>query len=211
MVFPVALEGRCMDYNEVSSAFSKLVETHFVQRCPPQTTQASDSSTPASPSEPVSTTLPTPESFPDCYKVPPVTLIGRGKRPHSSEDGEDQRNAKRAKLDPEVRGFCLSCLKIFSNFFLILNTSYQPLLIFLLFCLDTRWWGDLLAGEFWEVPSSLPGPGHHQCCSQQTGPGIIYTIHLSIIYIKRWLLLWWQLLERTQCGHNYSSLSWNSD
>ncbi|XP_028985109.1 DNA-directed RNA polymerase III subunit RPC3 [Betta splendens] len=97
-------EGCSMDYNEVSSAFSKLVETHFLQRCPPQKTQASDNSTTTTPSDPVSTTQSTPESFPDCYKVPHVTLVGRGKRPHPGEDGEDQRNAKRPKLDPETHG-----------------------------------------------------------------------------------------------------------
>ncbi|XP_026226863.1 DNA-directed RNA polymerase III subunit RPC3 [Anabas testudineus] len=98
-------EGRSMDYSEVSSAFSKLVETHFLQRCPPMATaQTTDTTTPATPADPVSTTLPTPESFPDCYKVPHVTLIGRGKRPLSSEDGEDQRNAKKAKLDSETHG-----------------------------------------------------------------------------------------------------------
>lgn len=58
--------------------------------------------TPGTPAAPVSTAPPTPESFPDCYKVPHVTLAGRGKRQLSTEDGEDQRNAKRAKLDSEV-------------------------------------------------------------------------------------------------------------
>lgn len=72
------------------------------------TAQTTDTTTPATPADPVSTTLPTPESFPDCYKVPHVTLIGRGKRPLSSEDGEDQRNAKKAKLDSEVIYFNLS-------------------------------------------------------------------------------------------------------
>ncbi|KAF3691973.1 DNA-directed RNA polymerase III subunit RPC3 [Channa argus] len=101
-------EGRSMDYSEVSSTFSKLVETHFLQRCPPlagaQTTDSTTAATPATPGTPASTTLPTPESYPECYKVPQVTLIGRGKRPLSSEDGDDQRNAKKAKLDPETHG-----------------------------------------------------------------------------------------------------------
>lgn len=100
-----------MDYNEVTSAFSKLVETHFLQRCPPMAAAAAkttDTATPATPATPgtpaapVSTALPTAESFPDCYKVPHVSLIGRGKRQLSTEDGEDQRNAKRPKLDTEV-------------------------------------------------------------------------------------------------------------
>lgn len=108
-------DGHSMDYNEVTSAFSKLVETHFLQRCPPMVTAATTtdtatpatpatSATPGAPATPVSTALPTPESFPDCYKVPHVTLIGRGKRQLSTEDGEEQRNAKRAKLDSETHG-----------------------------------------------------------------------------------------------------------
>lgn len=106
------LEGRSMDYSEVSSAFSKLVETHFLQRCPPMAAAATKNgaasatpatpATPGTPAAPVSTTLPTPESFPDCYRVPHVTLIGKGKRRLSNEDGEDQRSAKRAKIDSEV-------------------------------------------------------------------------------------------------------------
>lgn len=101
-----------MEYSEVSSAFSKLVETHFLQRCPPLAGAATkDSATPGTPATPatsgtpaapVSTAPPTPESFPDCYKVPHVTLTGRGKRQLSGEDGEDQRNAKRAKMDLQV-------------------------------------------------------------------------------------------------------------
>lgn len=104
-------EGHSMDYSEVSNAFSKLVETHFLQRCPPMAGAGTIASatpatpaTPGTPAAPVSTTLPTPESFPDCYKVPHVTLIGRGKRQLSSEDGDDQRNAKKAKLDSETHG-----------------------------------------------------------------------------------------------------------
>lgn len=104
-------EGRSMDYSEVSSAFSKLVETHFLQRCPPMAGAGTNSATPATPgppadtpAAPVSTVPPTPESFPDCYKVPHVTLIGRGKRQLSSEDGEDQRNAKKARMDSETHG-----------------------------------------------------------------------------------------------------------
>ncbi|XP_068425520.1 DNA-directed RNA polymerase III subunit RPC3 [Clinocottus analis] len=104
-------EGRCMDYSEVSSAFSKLVETHFLQRCPTMVGAGTSASatpstpaTPGTPATPVSTAVPTPESFPDCYKVPHVTLLGRGKRQLSSEDGEDQRNAKKAKLDSQTHG-----------------------------------------------------------------------------------------------------------
>lgn len=105
-------EGSSMDYTEVSSAFSKLVETHFLQRCPPLAgAGAKDSSAPSetpaapgTPAAPVNTTPPTPESFPECYKVPSVRLVGRGKRQLASEDGEEQRSAKRAKMDPETHG-----------------------------------------------------------------------------------------------------------
>lgn len=106
LLFDTDSEGRSMDYGEVSSAFSKLVETHFLQRCPPTggaaTKESATPATPATPSAPASTTPPKAESFPDCYKVPHVTLTGRGKRQLSSEDGEDQRNAKKARMDTEV-------------------------------------------------------------------------------------------------------------
>uniref|UniRef100_A0A3Q3GN54 DNA-directed RNA polymerase III subunit RPC3 n=1 Tax=Labrus bergylta TaxID=56723 RepID=A0A3Q3GN54_9LABR len=89
-------DGHSMDYSEVSNAFSKLVETHFLQRSTP--------ATPGTPAVPVSTAPPSAESFPDCYRVPHVTLTGRGKRQLSSEDGEDQRNAKKARMDTETHG-----------------------------------------------------------------------------------------------------------
>uniref|UniRef100_A0A8D0CUF8 DNA-directed RNA polymerase III subunit RPC3 n=1 Tax=Sander lucioperca TaxID=283035 RepID=A0A8D0CUF8_SANLU len=46
-------EGRSMDYSEVSSAFFRLVETHFLQRCPPLAgAEPKDSATPAAPAPP---------------------------------------------------------------------------------------------------------------------------------------------------------------
>lgn len=80
MIF-LSVEGRSMEYSEVVSAFSKLVETHFLQRCPPvaEMGTAASSTTPATPSTPAapaSTAPPTAESNPDCYKLPHVTLIG---------------------------------------------------------------------------------------------------------------------------------------
>ncbi|XP_023186805.1 DNA-directed RNA polymerase III subunit RPC3 isoform X2 [Xiphophorus maculatus] len=105
-------EGHSMDYREVSSAFSKLVETHFLQRCPPvggagtsgTTAPAAAPAAAATPAAAVSVAPPTPESFPECYSVPHVSLIGRGKRQLVPENGEDQRNAKRAKMDTETHG-----------------------------------------------------------------------------------------------------------
>ncbi|XP_062847804.1 DNA-directed RNA polymerase III subunit RPC3 [Trichomycterus rosablanca] len=90
-------DGQSMDYSEVTNAFSSLVETHFVQRCPPV-----DSSGETTSSDSSSTTTQTsqPESNSDCYKIPQVHLTGRGKRRRSSEDGEtDNRSAKKAKLE----------------------------------------------------------------------------------------------------------------
>lgn len=93
-------EGQSMDYSEVVSAFSRLVETHFLQRCPLMASAGSSSS------EAVNTPLPAvkqptePENHPECYKLPYINLTGQGKRRRSSEDGEaDQRAAKKAKTD----------------------------------------------------------------------------------------------------------------
>ncbi|XP_045555032.1 DNA-directed RNA polymerase III subunit RPC3 isoform X3 [Salmo salar] len=102
-------EGRSMEYSEVVSAFSKLVETHFLQRCPPvaEMGTAATSATPATPgtpATPASTAPPTAESNPDCYKLPHVTLTGRGKRRRSSDDSEEQRGGKKVKVDSESCG-----------------------------------------------------------------------------------------------------------
>lgn len=97
-------DGQCMDYSEVSSAFCKLVETHFLQRCPPVAAAGkADGAAPATPATQAGAPAPapTPESFPDCYRVPQVTIRGQGKRRLSSED-VDQRNAKKARVDSEV-------------------------------------------------------------------------------------------------------------
>ncbi|XP_061885634.1 DNA-directed RNA polymerase III subunit RPC3 [Entelurus aequoreus] len=97
-------DGHSMDYNEVTSAFSKLVETHFLQRCPPvATTKSTGSAESASAADtPVAIDAPAPESFPDCYRMPQVTLVGRGKR--QLEDAEEQSNAKKARMDTATHG-----------------------------------------------------------------------------------------------------------
>uniref|UniRef100_A0A1A8FAT5 DNA-directed RNA polymerase III subunit RPC3 n=1 Tax=Nothobranchius korthausae TaxID=1143690 RepID=A0A1A8FAT5_9TELE len=101
-------DGQSVDYSEVSSVFSKLVETHFLQRCPPLggagMTVSSTQAAPNPPAAASSFTLPNPESFSECYKVPHVTLVGRGKRQLATEEGEEQRSAKRAKMEPEAHG-----------------------------------------------------------------------------------------------------------
>ncbi|NP_956526.1 DNA-directed RNA polymerase III subunit RPC3 [Danio rerio] len=97
-------EGQSMDYNEVVSAFSRLVETHFLQRCPPMAS-AESSGTGSAETPPAVTQPSNPESHPDCYKLPYISLSGHGKRRRSSEDGEaDQRAAKKAKTDSSECG-----------------------------------------------------------------------------------------------------------
>ncbi|XP_030640568.1 DNA-directed RNA polymerase III subunit RPC3 [Chanos chanos] len=104
-------DGQSMDYAEVINSFTKLVETHFLQRCPPvvdqgtaATAEPSSAGGPDSPA-PTVTKSAQPENHPDCYKVPQIHLTGRGKRSRSSEDGEgDQRAAKRAKVDNTEHG-----------------------------------------------------------------------------------------------------------
>ncbi|KAG7264531.1 hypothetical protein CRUP_019903 [Coryphaenoides rupestris] len=102
-------EGRSMEYSEVVSTFSKLVETHFLQRCPPVLEVAPPVSTappvPGMPAAPVSTAPRTAESFSECYLVPTVSLVGRGKRRRSGEDGaEEQRPSKVAKKGEQTHG-----------------------------------------------------------------------------------------------------------
>lgn len=84
----------------MSSAFSKLVETHFLQRCPSMAAAGKTDSLAGNASAPPSSA--SAESFPDCYKVPQVTLRGQGKRRLSSEDAEEERSAKKPRLDSEV-------------------------------------------------------------------------------------------------------------
>ncbi|XP_046870423.1 DNA-directed RNA polymerase III subunit RPC3 [Hypomesus transpacificus] len=103
-------EGRSMEYGEVVNVFSKLVETHFLQRCPPVANPRTAAPvTPATPATPASASVPaasaSPESFPECYKLPGITITGCGKRRRSSEDGEEQRAGKKAKLDPDSKTY----------------------------------------------------------------------------------------------------------
>ncbi|TRY85596.1 hypothetical protein DNTS_010170 [Danionella cerebrum] len=78
-------EGQTMDYSEVVTAFSRLVETHFLQRCPPSESSSGSGDLPQAMKQPSD-----PESHPDC----------KGKRRRLSDDGEmDQRAAKKAKKD----------------------------------------------------------------------------------------------------------------
>uniref|UniRef100_A0A8C7K6H7 DNA-directed RNA polymerase III subunit RPC3 n=1 Tax=Oncorhynchus kisutch TaxID=8019 RepID=A0A8C7K6H7_ONCKI len=102
-------EGRSMEYSEVVSAFSKLVETHFLQRCPPvaEMGTAATSTTPATPSTPAApaSTAPPTAEINICYTLACcVCVAGRGKRRRSSDDSEEQRGGKKAKMDSESCG-----------------------------------------------------------------------------------------------------------
>uniref|UniRef100_A0A673HIT9 DNA-directed RNA polymerase III subunit RPC3 n=1 Tax=Sinocyclocheilus rhinocerous TaxID=307959 RepID=A0A673HIT9_9TELE len=98
-------EGQSMDYSEVVSAFSRLVETHFLQRCPPMASAGSSSSGAVNTPLPAVTQPTKPEDHPECYRLPYINLTGQGKRRRSSEDGEaEQRAAKKAKTDNSERG-----------------------------------------------------------------------------------------------------------
>lgn len=74
-------DGQSMDYNEVINAFSNLVETHFLQRCPPVDSLGATVTTTSSSGTPESSANTTPqsaqpESHPDCYKLPQIHLSG---------------------------------------------------------------------------------------------------------------------------------------
>ncbi|XP_020665898.3 DNA-directed RNA polymerase III subunit RPC3 [Pogona vitticeps] len=89
-------EGKTMDYSEVSQTFTRLADTHFVQRCPltSEGPEALDVPPPPAP-----TLVP---SEKDMYAIPKLNLIGKGKR-RSSDNGEDEEEhqAKRRKQEPD--------------------------------------------------------------------------------------------------------------
>ncbi|XP_025032346.1 DNA-directed RNA polymerase III subunit RPC3 isoform X2 [Python bivittatus] len=91
-------DGKTMDYSEVSTTFTCLADTHFVQRCPlpPEGSESTE-------------TLPSPAptlvcNEKDMYAVPKLNLIGKGKRKHSDNTKEDgERAGKRSKKDTESK------------------------------------------------------------------------------------------------------------
>ncbi|XP_053331052.1 DNA-directed RNA polymerase III subunit RPC3 [Spea bombifrons] len=88
-------EGKSMDYAEVSAMFTRLADTHFVQRCPGLT--EADMMQGAEGKPPVAPSLVTNEK--EMFTVPRVTLLGRGKRRRSSDEDEGSSQAKRTKKD----------------------------------------------------------------------------------------------------------------
>ncbi|XP_066577113.1 DNA-directed RNA polymerase III subunit RPC3 [Amia ocellicauda] len=88
--------GRCVELSEVAAAFSRLVETHFLQRCPSVDETITDAPGPGS--APTLTDCPAQR-----YTLPRVSFTGAGKRRRSSEDREGETRPKRARLDtPDI-------------------------------------------------------------------------------------------------------------
>ncbi|KAM8921735.1 DNA-directed RNA polymerase III subunit RPC3 [Pelodytes ibericus] len=90
-------EGKSVDYSDVSGTFTRLADTHFVQRCP----GLSESTPAAGARRPVAPSLITNEK--EMYTIPKVSLLGRGKRRRSSDDEDDEGGSqlKRQKTDKE--------------------------------------------------------------------------------------------------------------
>ncbi|KAG8432050.1 hypothetical protein GDO86_019517 [Hymenochirus boettgeri] len=89
-------DEKSMDYSEVSATFSRLVDTHFVKRCPSlqQTDSTQEKGRP-----PPAPTLEIKEK--DMYIVPKLNLIGKGKRRRSSDDDVGGRQKKKMKKETE--------------------------------------------------------------------------------------------------------------
>lgn len=85
-------DGKTIDYSEVSSMFTHLADTHFIQRCP----LALERPAPLGASSPPVPVLVFNED--DMYTVPKLNLIGKGKRRHSN-NSEDEPKAKQPKQD----------------------------------------------------------------------------------------------------------------
>lgn len=78
MVVPLLFfaEGSSMEYSEVGSAFSRLVETHFLQRCPSVTEGSLPAASSGGPA--ASVTVPTlSECQTERFNLPPITLKGK--------------------------------------------------------------------------------------------------------------------------------------
>ncbi|XP_065587267.1 DNA-directed RNA polymerase III subunit RPC3 [Cyrtonyx montezumae] len=73
-------DGQCMDYSDVVSAFTRLVDTHFVQRCPRVPDGVQDAPPPAAPTLVISDK--------DMYTLPNISIVGKGKRRRSCDEEE---------------------------------------------------------------------------------------------------------------------------
>ncbi|PIO22644.1 hypothetical protein AB205_0152570, partial [Aquarana catesbeiana] len=84
-----------MEYSDVSSTFTQLADTHFVQRCPVvEEKDGTEGRRPPIPS------LVTNEK--EMFSVPRVLLVGRGKRRRSSDEDEGAGQSKRPKKDSDT-------------------------------------------------------------------------------------------------------------
>ncbi|XP_030043511.1 DNA-directed RNA polymerase III subunit RPC3 isoform X2 [Microcaecilia unicolor] len=94
-------DGKAMDYGEVSSTFVRLVDTHFIYRCPAPLEPPEGAAAPA----PVAPLLLTSEK--DMYTVPKLSMIGKGKRRRSSDDDDDddasEQQTKRQKKEADSK------------------------------------------------------------------------------------------------------------
>ncbi|XP_018425582.1 PREDICTED: DNA-directed RNA polymerase III subunit RPC3 [Nanorana parkeri] len=91
-------DGKSMEYSEVSTTFSQLADTHFVQRCPVVQDEEGASGTEGR-RPPVVPNFVTNEK--ELFCVPRVLLIGRGKRRRSSDEDEGASQSKRQKKEPD--------------------------------------------------------------------------------------------------------------
>uniref|UniRef100_A0A8B9GVQ3 DNA-directed RNA polymerase III subunit RPC3 n=1 Tax=Astyanax mexicanus TaxID=7994 RepID=A0A8B9GVQ3_ASTMX len=66
-------DGQSMEYSEVITAFTRLVETHFLQRCPPVDSMGTAGKASSGSSDASAVPQPArPETHPDCYLIPQV-------------------------------------------------------------------------------------------------------------------------------------------
>ncbi|NXG16505.1 RPC3 polymerase, partial [Grallaria varia] len=85
-------DGKPLDYSEVSNAFVRLADTHFIQRCPMAPEPSRSGEGPPVPTLTIDQR--------DMYVVPRLSLGGKGKRSRSCDEEEDgEHKAKRQKQE----------------------------------------------------------------------------------------------------------------
>lgn len=115
---------------------------------------------------------------------------------------------KGTQRNPSWTQLWVKCITWWWTVFKSLVFPVSSPFLFLILCSDTRWRGNLLAGEFWEVPSSLQRSGHHQCCGQQTGPGQTYTWTPEQTAINNIIECLWILKQSLEWYHLFKIKVW---
>ncbi|XP_040189872.1 DNA-directed RNA polymerase III subunit RPC3 isoform X3 [Rana temporaria] len=88
-------DGKSMEYSDVSTTFTQLADTHFVQRCPVvEEKEGTEGRRPPIPSLVMNEK--------EMFCVPRVVLVGRGKRRRSSDEDEGASQSKRPKKEPDT-------------------------------------------------------------------------------------------------------------